>query len=139
VLVGRLREKLSQETERGRRRKTRRLVRQRLRAAEQHLDGGRASAFYIEIDRVLREVLMARLDRPIAGLSREELKTLVAASGLGPELAERMAAELEECDRARFAPGSMGTGDMRASLERAAELIFLLEKAPVRPTMEVRL
>jgi hypothetical protein len=138
LLVGRVREKLSKETERGRRRKTRKLVRQRLRAAEEHLEASRAAAFTIELDRVLREVLTARLGGPIAGLSRDELKAAVGESGLGPQLAERVNHELEECDRARFAPGSMGAGDMRAQLERAAELIDLVEKAPVRPSPEVR-
>jgi hypothetical protein len=132
VLVGRVRERLSQETERGRRRKTRRLVRQRLRDADGHLEAGRASAFYIEIDRVLGEVLTSRLGRPIAGLSREELLTVVARGDLGEAIAQRIVAELEECDRARFARGSLGKGDMRAALDRAADLIFQIEKAPVR-------
>ena len=59
VVVGRLRERWGQDTERGRRRKTRRLIRHHLRAAEAQLEAGRPAAFYIEIDRVLREVLTA--------------------------------------------------------------------------------
>jgi hypothetical protein len=132
VAVGRLRERLTADTARGRRRKTRRLVRQRLRAAEAHLEAGRPAPFYIEIDRVLREVLTARLGREVAGLSRDELAARIVASGMPAEVGGRIIAELEECDRARFAPGSTAASDLRASLERAAELILMVEKAPVR-------
>jgi hypothetical protein len=131
VVASRMREKLGQDTRRRRRRETRRLVRQSLRAAEAHLEAGLALPFFIEIDRVLREVLTSRLGRKVTGLSREELRPLLGRSGLGEPVAERIIAELEECDRARFAPGSVDTADMRASLERAAELIFYVEKAPV--------
>jgi hypothetical protein len=132
VAAGRLRERMTADTARGRRRKTRRLVRQRLRAAEAHLEAGRPSPFYIEIDRVLREVLTARLGREVAGLSREELAGSIVKSGMPAEVGARIIAELEECDRGRFAPGSTAASDLRASLERAAELILLVEKAPVR-------
>jgi len=41
---------------------------------------------------------------------------------------------LEECDRARFAPGSAGgdAASLATTLERASELIDLVEKAPLR-------
>ncbi len=136
VVVGRLRERWGQDTERGRRRKTRRLIRDHLRAAEGHLTGNRPGDFYIEIDRVLREVLTARLRRPIAGLPRDELAASIAGSGLGPDLAERVLTELDASDRARFAPGTVGESEMRASLERAAELILQIEKAPERAGRE---
>jgi hypothetical protein len=137
VMMGRLRERWGQDTERGRRRKTRKMIRQHLRAAEAHLDAGQPAAFYIEIDRVLREVLTARLRSPITGLQRDELSALIAGSGLGDAVAGRVLAELDACDRARFAPGTVGPSDMRSSLERAADLIHLLEKAPERPRRPV--
>ena len=125
---------MQRDTERGRRRKSRRLVRQHLRAAEEELDKGNAGAFFVEIDRVLRGVLNARLGHSVAGLSREELARELAASGVPAQLGDRVVAELESCDRARFAPGAVGQPEMRASLDRAAELILVLEKAPTRNT-----
>ncbi len=132
LMVGRLRERWGQDTERGRRRKTRRLIRDHLRAAEGHLKAGRTAPFYIEIDRVLSEVLTARLRRPIAGLPRDELATVITDSGLGKTVATRVLHELDASDRARFAPGTVNNAEMRASLERAADLILRIEKAPAR-------
>ena len=58
------------------------MVRQRLGAAEAHRDAGRCSAFYIEIDRVLRDVLAARLRRPVTGLRMDELRGLLLERGM---------------------------------------------------------
>ncbi|HVR64817.1 MAG TPA: BatD family protein [Polyangia bacterium] len=135
VLVARLRERLGGNTERTRRRRARQLVRRRLSAAEQHRDAGRAGDLYIEIERVLRDLLAARLGCSVTGLRMDELGALLRARGLPDETVARVVAELEECDLARFAPGSGGGGGrerMSASLDRAAELIEVIEKAPLR-------
>jgi hypothetical protein len=134
VLVDRLRERLSEESRRTRRR-MRSLVRKRLGAAEAYRDAGQSAAFYIEIDRVLREVLAARLGQSVSGLRMDELAALLAARGMPQNEAARVVAELEACDQARFAPGAetdAATG-LTAALERAGELIVGIEKAPLRP------
>jgi hypothetical protein len=109
----------------------RRLVRKRLGAAEAHREAGRAAAFYIEIDRVLREVLAARLGRSVTGLRRDELQQLLGGRGLPEETTTRVLGELEACDQARFAPGGQGEAGaaMAAALARADELIGVIEKA----------
>jgi hypothetical protein len=134
VLVDRVRERLSLDTHRTRRRRMRSMVRKHLGAAVAHRDAGRATAFYIEIDRVLREVLAARLGRGVTGLRRDELEALLGERGMPADLTARLLAELEACDQARFAPGgeSEGAGAMSGTLERADELIGLVEKAPLR-------
>src|SRR5262249_47876523 len=83
LLLGRLRERYTEASRRARRR-VRSMVRRRLAAAEAHRDGGRTAAFYIEIDRVLREVLAARLGHPVSGLRLDELGDLLRARGLPP-------------------------------------------------------
>lgn len=128
VLIGSLRERLSRETERGRQRRTRRQVRRRLGAAERHLREGQASAFYIEIDRVIRDLLAGKLREPVTGLSRDELRHRLVRAGFAAPLIERIVGELEECDRARFAPGSVAADAMAAALERAGELILIVDK-----------
>jgi hypothetical protein len=134
--LARLRERLGQDSQRNRRRRVRRLVRQRLGAAEHHRDGGRTAPFYIEIDRVVRDVLAARLRRPVAGLRMDELRDLLLARGMPADEAARVIAELEACDHARFAPASDAPAgerqQMDAALERAGELIVTIEKAPLR-------
>jgi hypothetical protein len=134
AVAGRVRVRLSGDTERTRRRRARTLARKRLSAAEQHRDGGRTGDFYIEIDRVLRDQLASRLGQSVAGLRMDELSARLRARGMADEAAARVIAELEECDLARFAPGAGGVGRerMTASLERAAELIEAIEKAPLR-------
>lgn len=133
VLVDRLRERLAEESRRTRRR-MRHVVRRRLGAAEAHRDAGRPDAFYIEIDRVLREVLAARLGQSVSGLRMDELAALLAARGLPGAEAARIVAELEACDQARFAPGADTAGPeaLSAALDRAGELIEAIEKAPLR-------
>ena len=131
-LVGRIRERLSQDTEGARRRRLRRLVRRRLGAAEKHMVAGQTGPFFIEIDRVLREFLSGKLGRPVTGLSRDELRSLLGATGLAAELGDRTIAALEECDRARFSPGTASEAEMRAALDRAGEVILQIERARLR-------
>jgi oxygen tolerance protein BatD len=134
--VARVRERLAQDSQRNRRRRVRQMVRQRLGAAEDHRDAGRRSAFYIEIDRVVRDVLAARLRRPVTGLVMDELRDLLLARGMPADEAGRVIAELESCDLARFAPAETGATasreQMSAALERAGELIVAIDKAPLR-------
>jgi hypothetical protein len=134
VVVERVRERLALDTRRGRRRRMRSLVRQRLRAAEAHREAGRSTDFYIEIERVLREVLASRLGRSVVGLRHDELSTLLAARGMPADVTARLLAELEACDQARFSPGGQTEAGaaMAATLGRADELIGVVEKAPLR-------
>ena len=134
VLFDRVRELLAIDTHRTRRRRMRSMVRKRLGAAVAHRDAGRATAFYIEIDRVLREVLAARLGRGVTGLPRDELSTRLSERGMPKDLTVRLLTELEACDQARFAPGgeTENAAAMGAALERADELIGAVEKAPLR-------
>ena len=135
-LVARVRERLAADSQRGRRRRVRQMVRQRLGAAEDHRDAGRWPAFHIEIDRVLREVLAARLRRPVSGLRMDELRDLLLQRGLPADEAARIIAALEGCDLARFAPATADAAaareQMSAALERAGELILAIDKAPLR-------
>ena len=134
--LARLRERLAQDSQRSRRRRVRRMVRQRLGAAEAHRDAGRWSDFHIEIDRVVRDVLAARLRRPVSGLRMDELRELLLARGMPADEAGRVIAELESCDLARFAPaatdGAGARAQMNATLERAGELILAIDRAPLR-------
>jgi hypothetical protein len=130
AMGGRFRRRLGQDTEGSRRRQARRQVRQHLRAAEGQL-GGDSAAFYMEIDRVLSGALSGRLGQPVAGLSRVELAAELGRSGLPRPVVDQALAALEECDRARFAPGSASAGERRVALERAAELLSSIEKPAI--------
>jgi len=133
ALVGLARERLSKETEGTRRRRLRRLVRRRLRSAEANLREGRLVHAFGEIERVLREFLAGKLGTQIAGLSWDELRSTLAQAGLAPTVVDATLAALEDCDRARFAPGGVSVEEVRAACDRAGELILQIEKAPLRP------
>ena len=138
ALVGRWRERLSRDVQRTSRRRVRSIARRRLAAAADHLAAGRAGAFYVEIERVLRETLSERLRVPVAGLQMDELGGLLRARGLADADAAAVVAALERCDEARFAPG--GDNAERATLDKvmdeAAMLLDVIGKA--RPDVEVK-
>jgi hypothetical protein len=137
VIAGRWRERLSRDVQRTSRRRVRSIARRRLAAAADHLAAGRAAAFYVEIERVLRETLSERLRVPVAGLRLDELGVLLRARGLTDADAAAVVAALERCDEARFAPG--GDNAERATLDKvmdeAATLLDVIGKA--RPDAEV--
>jgi hypothetical protein len=127
VVGGRVRRRLGADTGRTRRRRLRSYAHRRLRAAEAHRALGRTADFYVEIDRVLREVLSERLGVPAAGLQLDELRAALAARGLQPPEIARVAAALEASDQARFAPGERASpAAMTAALAEAGELIDII-------------
>lgn len=133
VLFGRVRERLGRDTRRTRRRRVRTMAARRLRAAEAHRAAGRASDFYVEIDRVLRGALSERLSSELGGLRLDELGSLLRARGLPAEATGQVVAALEACDEARFAPGgtSADPAALAAMLSRASELIDAVAEAPL--------
>jgi hypothetical protein len=127
VVGGRVRRRLGADTGRTRRRRLRSIVHRRLRAAEAHRAAGRSADFYVEIDRVLREVLSERLGVPAAGLPQGELRAALAARGLPAPAIARVVAALEAGDAARFAPGETATpAALAAALAEASELIDVI-------------
>lgn len=74
VIVGAVSSRLQQDTERGKQRRLRRMMNHRLRAAEKKLEASDSSGVYAEIERVIRELLTAKLGRPSTGFARDELR-----------------------------------------------------------------
>jgi hypothetical protein len=129
-----LRDRLAEDTGSSRRRRSRQKVRAHFSAADGHRRRGEVAAFFIEMDRVIREVLSHRLGHSVKGLRMDELGAQLGALGLPAADSERVVAALEECDRARFAPGSMAGDDaaLGAALDRATEIVALLENSERR-------
>jgi len=125
----RLRDRLSEETGATRRKRSRKKVRAHFAAAEACRQRRDVAAFYIEIDRVIRETLSHRLGVTVAGLRMDELRARLATSGLGATDSEQVVATLEECDQARFAPGSVPGDDaaLGAAIDRAERLVAAIE------------
>lgn len=129
-----LRDKLSADTGATRRRRSRKKVQAHLAAAEGHRRRRELGAFYNELDRLVREALSHRLGATAAGLRMDELREHLGTLGLAGADTARVVTLLEDCDRARFAPGSMASDDasLAAALERAGEVVAAIESAPGR-------
>jgi oxygen tolerance protein BatD len=122
VGLGLLRARLSRDTPVTRRRRARRQVRLRLRAAEQRLSAGDAAGFFAEVSRAVGESLAERLGRRIEGMARDELGTLLVERA-GADLATAIVEEMDGCDFARFAPPAARMGEMQACLDRLPGLL----------------
>jgi hypothetical protein len=122
------RARFGQETEGKRRRRLHRQANRRLRAATALFKEGRLAPSLAEIERVLRELLAGKLGATAAGMSRDELRAALAALGGAPVLVDGLVVALDECDRARFAPGSITAEEASRAIERASELIDGFER-----------
>jgi hypothetical protein len=126
------RARFGQETPGQRRRRLRRQASRRLRTATTLLHEGRLAPSLAEIERVLRELLAGKLGATAAGMSRDELRAALAAAGGEPALLDGLVAALDDCDRARFAPGSITSEEASRAIDRASELIEGFEKLGAR-------
>jgi len=122
------------DTEGRRQRLGRQRARGHLSAAEGHRRRHEAAPFFAELERVVYVALEARLGRSARGLSTEELRAALGASGVPPEVSGRLVETLETCDRARFAPGTLGDPDslMDGLLRQASGLLDALGGPPMR-------
>ncbi|MDZ4804846.1 MAG: BatD family protein [Candidatus Eisenbacteria bacterium] len=101
---------------------TRRLKKARLLAARG--DDG----LFAELSQAVTGYAADRLNRSAAGLLQEDLRSLLAARGVKPDLIEGLTRFLESCDMARFAPAAAGVADRQRLLGEAAALIENLKR-----------
>ena len=100
----------------------------RLRGSRQLLERGEAVAFYTEIARAISGYLADKQGIAAAGLTREELSAALAERGHPEDTVRRLVRVLDDCDRARFAPGSGDAPAREAMLERADQLLNALDR-----------
>jgi hypothetical protein len=113
--------------------KAQKAARARLRGAEALLEQqkrGAASAaeFHAEIARALTGYLSDRQGISAAGLTRDDLGRALLERGHSPGTVRAVLAVLDECDRARFAPGAADLPSQQARLERTERLLGELDK-----------
>jgi len=131
--TGRLRRLLARDPAEERVKKARSAARARLRGAETLLDEqrrGNASAadFHAEVARALTGYLTDKQGIAAAGMTREELGRALLDRGHPPGTVRAVIGVLDECDRARFAPGGADLMSQEARLERAGRLLGELDK-----------
>jgi BatD DUF11 like domain len=107
-------------------------ARKRLQGAEALLEqqktaGEDPGPFYAEVQRALAGYLQDKQGVSVAGLTREELARSLLEKGHSKVTCEKLSALLDECDRARFAPGAGTTAAQQAVLQRADAVLASLD------------
>jgi hypothetical protein len=100
----------------------------RLKGARALLQRGESLAFYAEVARAVTGYLLDKQGVAAAGLTREELAAALRARGHGEETVRRLLRVLDDCDRARFAPGSGDAPAREAMLGRADQVLNELDR-----------
>jgi hypothetical protein len=111
-----------------------RLARRRYEMAEQCLRQQQADACYIELNTALADYVADRTGAPPAGLTAEEVESLLRQAGAEPELATRTRQLLERTAAGRFAPGA-GAQDPHRLVAECRDLTEALQRQ-VRPQRE---
>jgi len=92
------------------------------------LQRGESVAFYAEIARAVTVYLADKQGVAAAGLTRDELAGALSARGHPEETVRRLLRVLDDCDRARFAPGSSEAPAREAMLGRADQVLNELDR-----------
>jgi hypothetical protein len=100
----------------------------RLRGARALLQRGESVAFYAEIARAVTGFLADNQGIAASGLTRDELAAALLERGHPEETVRRLVRVLDDCDRARFAPGSSDVPAREAMLERADQVLNALDQ-----------
>ncbi len=119
--------RLQSDTALLRNRKAQKMAQKRLKKAGIFLKNGNSSEFYDEIFRALWGYLSDKLSIPVSRLNKEQVSDVFQQKGVQPGLAAKFMEALNECEFARFAPGSPQTR-MDETYQRALDTIVTLEK-----------
>ena len=128
LATGRARKLFATDPERERVRLASSAARKRLRGAEALLGKGDGVEFTAEIARALTGYLADKQGIVAAGLSRDELSRALAERGQKQVTIKRLSQILDECDRARFAPGGTPKAAQVQLLQRADALLAELDR-----------
>lgn len=110
-----------------RNRKAQKMAQKRLKKAGVFLKSGNSGEFYDEIFRALWGYLSDKLSIPVSRLNKEQVSDVFQQKGVQEVLAARFIDALNECEFARFAPGSPHAR-MDETYQRALDTIVTLEK-----------
>jgi hypothetical protein len=92
----------------------------RLQAAEQAADAGDASHFYAHASAAVIGVLDARLEEPVAGMTRPQLRALLEARGMDPALIGAVIQALQDCEFARFGSSPLSSAELGSQAKALA-------------------
>ena len=103
-----------------------RVANRRLRTARAEMSRHNEDAFYAAVASALWGYMGDKLRIPASALTRDNITEKLSADGVGPETIQRTIAVLDDCEMARFTPG---TADSKMSdlYQRATTAINELE------------
>lgn len=102
-------------------------ARKQLAEAREQAASGDARALYATLTQVLTRAIEARLDESVASFTHEALARRLVARGMDEELARTLLEALDGYDFARFSTAGSASGEIRAAVDCAAELLEKLE------------
>ncbi len=113
--------------------RARKAAHKRLATAKQHATAEQPREFYASVAGALKDLLEAKLARPVGSLTHVELHSALVARGMDDELATKIVDELEGCDFARFSAVGVSSKEMDSCLDRARELLRGLDRFTPTP------
>lgn len=111
-------------------------AKRRLAEASRHASASEPREFYAAIALALKDVLEAKLGRPVGSLTHAELRRLLVARAMPDELAGRVVDELEGCDFARFSAAGVRPEEMERCVGRTKGLLEELDRFSPSPEEE---
>lgn len=130
ALFGQLRRRRAEGRTRDRSKRADSEALRRLGELEQGDDKIESGAFHSELARILMKFFEDRLEEPVSGDTLPELRHRLQSRGFEPRLVDKVLAEMEALDFARFARAAADSIERKESLQRVRQL--LRELAPVR-------
>jgi hypothetical protein len=119
--------KKSQDIVRTRHRKANKIAKQRLKVAGQFLKDGNMNSFYDEVSRAMWGFLTDKTGLSVADLSREKAREAMQNKNAKEEDIDAYLHVLDECEYARYAPGS-GLSEMEKVYHEAINIISKFEQ-----------
>lgn len=121
------RRKTRQNVQLTRHKKANAMARKRLTKASKLLQSGEVNGFYEELLKAYWGYLSDKLSIPVAELSQANVREALTAKNVDAETTDAFIAVVDECEFARYAPGT-GKTEMESEYSNALEIITKLEQ-----------
>ena len=100
----------------------------RLGRAKGLMEAGDSAGFHGEVHRSLAQFVADRTNRAAAGLTADQIGTVLVEHGVDAEVIAGVQDVFGQCDQARFAPGQISAAQMQALFAQTEDLIGTLER-----------
>ena len=100
----------------------------RLRLARRFMYDGKSEEFYAELLRAMWGYLSDKLTIPLSQLNRENIVATLSERGVAPELVENLIGVLDNCEMARYTPGSSESESMHQIFDQAEKAVTELDR-----------